>query len=241
MINKIYEKVINYIKENYGYLIVLALIIFLGFYHLPYNLYVGGGTINLKNRLEVENEYSEKGSFNLSYVTSYHATIPSYLLSYVFGWERENINDTKLDENDSIEDIWEREKLYLQEANDNAILSAYDAAQMNYQIKKEVLKILYVDKDSETDLKIGDTILMVDNVEIKELSDLKNILNKYNANGYDAERNLREVRVDVNNLHVYSEFKYQLVYCENAPDNYMDLIWRNVRLWCGEVVWHYYP
>lgn len=191
MINKIYEKVINYIKENYGYLIVLVLIIFLGFYHLPYNLYVGGGTINLKNRLEVENEYSEKGSFNLSYVTSYHATIPSYLLSYVFGWERENINDTKLDENDSVEDIWEREKLYLQEANDNAILSAYDAAQTNYQIKKEVLKILYVDKDSETDLKIGDTILMVDNVEIKELSDLKNILNKYDVGDTISVKYLR--------------------------------------------------
>lgn len=192
MISKIYEKIITFIKENYRYLIVLFLILFLGLYHLPYNLYIGGGTINLKNRLEVENAYEESGSFNLSYVTSYHATIPTYLLSYVFGWERENINDTKLDENDNTKDIWKRELLYLQEANDNAILSSCDAAGINYQMKKEILKVLYIDKDSETDLQIGDTILSIDNIEIKEMADIKEILNHYQVGDKISIKYLRD-------------------------------------------------
>lgn len=182
MINKVYEKVIKFIKEEYRYLLVLALILFLGFFHLPYNLYIGGGTIDLKDRLEVENSYTETGSFNLAYVTSYHATIPTYLLSYLTGWERESINETKLDENDTRKDIWEREKLYLQEANDNAILSAYDAAGVSYDIQKELLKVLYTDALSETSLQVGDTILKVDDESVNNLDEMKKILAGHNVN-----------------------------------------------------------
>ena len=180
MVNKIYVKMINFIKDNYKYLIFFSLILFLGLFHLPYNIYVGGGTINLKNRLEVENEYQEKGSFNLAYVTSLRATIPTYLLSYVFDWERENINDTKIDNMDTVKAIWEREKLYLQEANDNAIINAYKEAGENIVIKKEKLKVLYLDPTSNTDLKVGDTIIEVSGVKLKEFKEIKNILDNYN-------------------------------------------------------------
>ncbi len=173
------KKIINFVKEEYKFIIILCLILFVGLFHLPYNLYVGGGTISLAKRLEVENEYKESGSFNLAYVTSIRATIPSYLLSYVFNWERENINDAKLDENDNASDMWEREKLYLQEANDSAIISAYNLAGEDINIKKELLKILYVDKDSQTDLKIGDTILSIAGVKLKEFEEIKDILKNY--------------------------------------------------------------
>ena len=176
------SKVINYIKREYKFFIALFLILFLGLYHLPYNLYVGGGIISLEKRLEVENEYKESGSFNLCYVTSTRATIPSYLLSYIFDWGRESINDVKLDENDSVSDIWEREKLYLQEANDNAIINAYSLAGEDITINKEVLKVLYVDKESDTSLKVGDTIISVDGTNIKDYDELRNILNKHNIN-----------------------------------------------------------
>ncbi len=97
MINKIYDKIIHFIKDEYKFIIFVAVILFLGFFHLPYNIYVGGGIINLDKRLEVEDEYKINGSLNLSYVKSLHATIPTYLLSYVFDWERESIESTKLD------------------------------------------------------------------------------------------------------------------------------------------------
>ena len=174
------KKIVKFIKEEYVTIIIVILILFFGLYRLPYNLYVGGGTISLANRLEVENAYQEAGSFNLTYVKSIRSTIPTYLLSYLLNWERQSIEDEKLDENDSMSDMWEREKLYLQEANDNAIISAYKLAGESINIKKELLKILYVDKDSQTDLKIGDTILSIAGVPLKEFEEIKNILDKYN-------------------------------------------------------------
>lgn len=181
MIKKSLKYVINLIKQEYKLVIVLILILFLGLFHLPYNLYVGGGIISLEKRLEVENEYQESGSFNLCYVISSRATIPTYLLSYIFDWERESINDTKIDDNDNIDDMWEREKLYLQEANDNAIISAYQLTNEDITINKEVLKILYVDKDAITDLKVGDTIVSINGIVINDFNDLRKVISSYNV------------------------------------------------------------
>ena len=192
MIKKAYNYIINLIKEEYKLIIVLILILFLGLYHLPYNIYVGGGTINLEKRLEVTDEYRESGSFNLAYVKSIRATIPSYLLSYVFDWERENINDVKLDENDNVKDMWKREKLYLQEANDGAIISAYKEAGEDITINKEILKILYIDSGSDTDLQIGDTIISVADNPIKEFFDIKEIIKNYNVGDRVSVKYLRD-------------------------------------------------
>ncbi len=179
MFNKIYEKVVNYIKEEYKFLLILAVIIFLGLFKLPYNLYIGGGIIDIADRLEIENEYHEKGSFNMAYVKSTKATIPMYLLSYIFKWERESIDSVKLDENDNPADMWKREQIYLDEANNNAVISAYKEAGEDITIKKELLQILYIDKDSETDLKAGDTILKVANISINSFDELKEIIKNY--------------------------------------------------------------
>ncbi len=180
MLNKIYVKVINYIKEEYKFLIILFFIIFLGLYHLPYNLYMGGGLIDIANRLEIVDEYKEKGSFNMTYVKASQATIPTYLLSYLFDWERESINNLKLDENDNTKDMWQRDLIYLQEANDNAIICAYTKAGANITIKKEVLEVLYIDKESDTNLEIGDTIKKIGNETINSFDELKNKIEQYN-------------------------------------------------------------
>ena len=105
MFAKLYKKIIDLIKNNYVFLIMLALVMFVGLYKLPYNLYVGGGIINIADKLEIEGEYREEGSFNMAYVQSSRATIPMYLLSYIFNWERESIESVKLDENDNATDM----------------------------------------------------------------------------------------------------------------------------------------
>lgn len=182
MFVKIYDKVINFIKEEYKFLIVLFLILFLGLFRLPYNLYMGGGLIDIKDRMSVEKEYEEKGSFNMTYVKSSQATIPTYLLSYIFDWERESIDNIKLDENDNAKNIWKRDQIYLKEANDNAIISAYNLAGERITIKKELLEVLYIDKDSDTDLEIGDIIIKIGNIEINSYNEMKEVLNNYQFN-----------------------------------------------------------
>lgn len=172
MISKIYENVLSFIKKEYKFLILCLSIFIVGIFPLPFNLYVGGGIINLEDRITLEDEYKEKGSFNLSYVRESRATIPTYLLSYLFDWERVSIKNIKIDENDSSKDMWKREKLYLKEANDNAIINAYKLAGENIKINKEVFQVLYVDNIAETDLEIGDEIISINNYEIKSIEDI---------------------------------------------------------------------
>ena len=182
MFNKIYVKTITFIKEEWKFLLFVSIILFLGFFHLPYYIYVGGGIIDISDRLEVDSNVKISGSYNLSYVKSLNATIPSYLLSYVFDWERESIDNSKIDEEDNVNDIWQRESLYLQEANDNAIISAFKEANIPVIINKELLKVLYLDKESETPLKIGDIIVSINDVKLKEYSEIQGILNGFNVN-----------------------------------------------------------
>ena len=180
MINKIYEKIMKFIKEEYLFIIIMGIILFLGLFRLPYNIYVGGGIINLDDRVIVENSNNISGSLNICYVKSLRGTIPSYLLSYIFDWERESINDVKVDENDNAKDMWKREELYLEEANSSAIISAYKLRGYGLTINKELLKVLYLYKDSESDLQIGDTIISINNIPLKEFNDIKDIIKDFN-------------------------------------------------------------
>ena len=181
MISKLYEKVVNYIKKEYKFLLLCLLIIVVGVFPLSVSLYIGGGIIDLDSRVEVENEYKEKGSFNLSYVRETRATIPTYLLSFIFDWERVNIESVKIDENDNSKDMWKREKLYLKEANDNAIINAYKLAGEKITINKELFQVLYVDSVSDTNLMIGDEIISIDGVNITSLLDMNNLTDSKNV------------------------------------------------------------
>ena len=179
MISKGYKKIINYIKNNYKLLIIVGIILFVGLFRLPYNIYSGGGIIDIADKIEIEDEYREEGSFNMAYVRTIQATIPTYLLSYIFNWERESINSVKIDENDNEHDMWERELMYLEEANNNAIINAYTKAGENIKINKEILQILFVDKNSDTSLEAGDTIISIDGTIIRTFSDIDGVLSNH--------------------------------------------------------------
>ena len=180
MINKLYEKVVRFIKEEYKFIILCLVILIVGLFPLPIRLYMGGGIINLEDRIEIENEYKENGSFNLAYVRESRATIPTYLLSFVTNWDRVKISDVKLDENDNTKDMWKREQLYLKEASDNAIINAYKLAGEKIAINKEVFQILYIDLKAETNLMIGDEIISIDGNVINNYDDIGNVVAKKN-------------------------------------------------------------
>lgn len=173
---KVYEKVKKFIKDNYKFLIVYSLVFLFCLWPLPYYVYTGGGTINLQNRIKISSENLEKGSFNLAYVKSVKATIPTYLLSYLFDWDVERIDDLKLETEEDTNDVWQRERLYLQESIDNAIISAYQLKGENITINKEVYKVLSVDKQAKTDMLVGDIILKINDIEVKNYDDVKEII-----------------------------------------------------------------
>ena len=180
MFTKIYEKLKKFMKENYKELIVYIIIFIICVFPLPYYIYVGGGTINLDKRIILES--NEKGTYNLAYVREIHATPPTYLLSLLIkSWNLESINESKLNENESTKEIDQRERLYLEEANDNAIINAYKLAGKEVNIKNSAYKVISISEKSDTDIEIGDSLISVNNVKITNNKEYKDYLKKFNV------------------------------------------------------------
>lgn len=195
MFVKIYEKFKKFIKDNYKELLVFIFLLVFITYPLPYYIYVGGGTIDLDKRIELDS--NEKGSYNLSYVKQLNATIPTYLLSFVFdSWEVEKVSNVSISDDENKSEIFKREKLYLEEANNHAIINAYKLAGRDINIKSNSYKVIYINKDSDTNVKVGDTLLTVNGISVNNNSEYKEYLNSLNE-GDDlkvkVKRNNKEI------------------------------------------------
>jgi len=53
MINKVYEKTKQFIKEGYKTIIILIVFYFLAFYQFPYTISKPGGLINTEDKVEI--------------------------------------------------------------------------------------------------------------------------------------------------------------------------------------------
>ena len=179
MFNKIYEKIKKFMKESYKDLIIYIIILVVCIYPLPYYIYIGGGTINLNDRIDLKAEQS--GSYNLAYVREIHATIPTYLLSLILkSWDLENVNNSKIQEDESVKEIEKRERLYLEEANNNAIINAYKLAGKKIDIKNNYYKVLSIDKNSDTNIEIGDSLISINDIKISNNKEYKEFIKTLN-------------------------------------------------------------
>lgn len=180
MFNKLYSNVKNFIVENYKFLIIWGIIIFLFFYEFPYVIYTPGGIVNLEDRIEVENSRDTEGSLNMSYVSLVKGTLPMILLSYIIpNWDLVKSSEiTAPDE--SVDELLELEKLYMQSSIDNATILAYEKAGKELNITREVNNIVYISDDADTDLEIYDELLTADGIEVNDVAELREIVNNKN-------------------------------------------------------------
>lgn len=170
MFNKVYEKIKNYLKDNYKFILFEIFLIGVLVMPLPYYVNTTGGIINVDKYIDVDGGTKSKGSYNLAYVSSYRATIPTYLLSYIHpSWDLEKIESYTYSEDESAEDVSNRGKLSLETANNSAVESAYSKADKTYEVENSYFNVVYIDEDADTSLKVGDIILSYNN---KELTDL---------------------------------------------------------------------
>ena len=180
MFNKLYEKVKEFIVLNYKFLIIWGIIIFLFFYELPYVIYTPGGVVNLENRISVTDGYKSSGSLNMSYVSLVKGTLPMILLSYVIpNWDlipQEEITR----EDETVDELLELEKLYMESSINNATILAYNKANKNIKIENEVNNIIYIADEADTDLKMYDKLISVDDIKINSVNELKEYVNTKN-------------------------------------------------------------
>lgn len=195
MFNKIYENIKKFIKENYKTLLLYLILLIICTYRLPFYIYTGGGTIDLEKRIDLKG--NEKGSYNLAYVKQIYATIPTYLLSFVMDkWDVVKVSDLQIDNEEDVKDIDNREKLYLEEANNHAILNAYKLAGKTINMKESSYKVIYVNKDSDTNIIVGDKLLSVNGVKITNNLEYKKYLQTLEVSTrleIKVERNNKEI------------------------------------------------
>ena len=182
MINKFFKYILKDIKTNYKFYIALLVIFLLFTVKFDYYIYSPGGLVELTDRIEVENSYDSKGTFNLTYVMARDGNIPNIILSYLIpSWDLVSLNNMRIDE-ESEKEILERDKIYLKETSYDAIIAAFDEAGIKYNIDNVSVVVTYVSKNSKTDLKVGDAIKSVNGVVINNFNDLKNEIVKYKEN-----------------------------------------------------------
>lgn len=178
MINKIYDKIKSFIKDNYIFIILLIITLFMFYYETPNMIYRGGGTIDLKDRIEVDNEYMQKGTISMSYVQMSKATPITQILSYIIpSWDLE-----KTDDDLNYEKTIEISKEFLNTGIDNAIISALSSANKEVNIKKEYTRVIYVLEKSKSDIKVGDEIYKINDKEVSSFEDITEYIDSLNEN-----------------------------------------------------------
>lgn len=183
MLNKLYEKIKNYIKENKTPIIIFILLYILFIYPFPYYVYTMGNTININDKVTIPNEYKQKGSFNFSYVNELKGTLPVILLSYIIhNWELVKVEEKKSTETENIEDIEFRNKMFLFDSIQNATMVVYNKLDKKINILDKNHYIVYVDKIAKTDLEVKDEILKVNDQVIENGEEYTNIVNSLNFN-----------------------------------------------------------
>ncbi len=192
MLNKIYEQIKYYIKKNFKLIIILFCILFLFTLELPYYIDMPGGLIDVSKRLEVEDGYNMEGSLNLAYISEIKATIPTLIFAY-FNDDWDIIKKEEVvASNETVEEIDYRNHLLLEEANQNAIMVAFDKAGFDYEVKNRKVNIIYIYEEANTDLKIGDQIISINDININSKEEALNVIKESNDLTFKVINNGKE-------------------------------------------------
>lgn len=181
MINKIYDKINQFIKDNYKGIITLLVIFLIFMVELPYRVYTPGGAVNLNDRITIDDGYEPDGSFNMAYVSMVRGSIPFLLISKIIpDWDIVKKDDITI-EGENIDEMIARERLYMQESLDNATINAYQKAGKEINIKRINCVITHITEEADTDLKIGDIILNINGEEVSNIDELQAVITKNKA------------------------------------------------------------
>ena len=167
------------LKENYKFIISILIILLIFSIKFPYYIDAPGGITNMEDKIEIEG-IDSKGSFNLAYVREYRATIPTMLISLINkNWNLIKQEEVLLDTED--DNSYEyRDKILMDESISNAIYVAYTKANKKIEIISNKLSVIYIAKNSNTNLVVGDEIISINNIKITKKEEITEIVNNCN-------------------------------------------------------------
>ena len=182
MFNKVYLRVKKFMKDYYKSIIFLVICYFVFTFPLPYYIYAGGGTINIDDRIEIEGSSSSSGSLNFAYVKELEGNVASFILGNIIpSYDIEKKENVELSEDESSEDILFRNRIYLENANQTAIMLAYTKADKEVEITNKHFYIIYVEEKEDKGLRVGDELIKVNDKEIDEVTDFTEEIQNYDV------------------------------------------------------------
>ena len=183
MHKKFYEKVKEFIKTEYKFILFLIVFVVICTWPVNYYIVIGGGISDISDRVVVENGDSSNGSFNLSYVSELKGTTLSYLLSYVMPhWKRVSMDDYKYTTDEDYQDIEFRSELDLLSSNSNAIYYAYQLADKPCEVVKTDVYVIVKFPEYDNPLEVGDKLLKVNGVLCANLVEFQEAIQKVEGN-----------------------------------------------------------
>ena len=166
----------QYLKENYKFILSIILILVVFSIRFPYYIDAPGGITDMSEKIEI-NGYESKGSFNLAYVKEYRATIPTLIFSlFNKDWKIIKQDEVILDSED-YESYEMRDKVLMEESISNATYVAYKKANKYIKELSNKIVIIYITESSNTDLKVGDEIISINNEYIHSKEDVTKVIN----------------------------------------------------------------
>lgn len=219
MINKVYEKTKDYIKENYKGLLIIVLAILLVTLRLPYYISAPGGVINTEEKVDITSDLNMKGSLNMAYVSEIQGTVPLLIYGLINpNWDIQKEEEITVG-SESIEDEMYRNQMLLKEANDLAVLVAYDNSDIPYKVENNKVYVTYVDDLAKTNLKVGDEIIKVEEKPITEKADLYKLIENKKPNdkvNFTVIRDGKEKKAKATLIDVNGEAKVGVIITETV-------------------------
>lgn len=179
MYNKLYFNIKKIVKNNFYFFMALVFSFALVNFKLPYYILAPGDISDVSTRIEIENHPIKPDAFNLTYLYEFRATVPTLIYSKLNkNWDIYTKKEIEVP-NEKPKDSSYRDRLLLKEANQNAIIVAYNNALKEYKITNEKIIVSYIDEQAKTDLTIGDEIISINNKKVTDFNDLLEIIQSH--------------------------------------------------------------
>ncbi len=176
MHNKLYSSIKVFFNENIKVIILVLFLYLVLNIPMPYYIHTPGGLIDIADKFTIDGEYEQSGSLNFTYVSEIKGNLLTYIISYFFiNWDLIKSEEVKSD-NETYEEARFRNTMFLEEANQNAVFLAYEKAGKYINIKDSKHYIVYIDEITNTNLKIRDQLLSVNNEYINSVAEYSDIV-----------------------------------------------------------------
>ena len=138
---------------------------------LPYYVKLGGGIIKLDNKIQIDSN-GKNGSFGALYVRESKAVVLTYLLAQIVPSFDSEKQEAVTINNEDEKDYNYREKLYFTSSIDAATKTAFEKAGKSVSVSSSKFLVIYIDKDSKTELEVGDQILKINDKKVSNYEEM---------------------------------------------------------------------